>query len=533
MGDSKKKMNRRQFLHGAGGASLILPMLPSLLMKEALAACTPTGCSPRFIAIYSRHGALTQANWYPSGLPSTPTTVYPGHVINEGPLTSFTTAAGGALSPVLGTFLNPYLSKLNLLRGLDIRQYLGHNGGGMLGNFHNNINGSTTGLTPMATIDQIMAYSSKVYTDLAGITRSLVVNNAGGSAPGMSWQFSNGASRTGEVIEVPTVRNPQTLFDNVFGNYTPAPSPSATPSGSPTPTRTPLAQGTLVDAVYADYTRLRANRRLSAEDRSKLESHLNMIHELQLRVNANAPNPDPSAPPPVACTVPGRPTVGTSISPNQTLAAIESNYALMNDVIVAAIKCGLTRVASIFVAQPMQFPAEGAGSWHSNAHNCTDPTVQQALVDINRWILERVFTDLIAKLDVPESGGRTFLDNSLVFYGQESSVLHSNVSQPVLTAGSAAGYFRTGNYIDYRNRTGGALLRTESGEELTSGLLYNRWLVTALQSMGLTPTDYELPGIPGYGDTYQNSSVYFSGQRTNAYNQDLPNVNQILPRLRV
>ena len=71
---------------------------------------------------------------------------------------------------------------------------------------------------------------------------------------------------------------------------------------------------------------------------------------------------------------------------------------------------------------------------------------------------------------------------------------------PVVTAGSAGGFLRTGNYCDYRNPA----LVSNAGEqgnktvEIFGGLLWQQWLGTALQAMGLPRAGYEQSGLGGY-----------------------------------
>ena len=66
-----------------------------------------------------------------------------------------------------------------------------------------------------------------------------------------------------------------------------------------------------------------------------------------------------------------------------------------------------------------------------------------------------------------------------------------------MTAGSASGFLKTGNYIDYR-RTSGP--RWDNGGRMQyPGLLYNQWLATALQAMGLPASEFERAGEHGYG----------------------------------
>ena len=113
-----------------------------------------------------------------------------------------------------------------------------------------------------------------------------------------------------------------------------------------------------------------------------------------------------------------------------------------------------------------------------------------------------MFLDLIRKLDVEEDDGRTYLDNSLVMWTQESGPsTHDPISLPVVTACSAAGFLRTGNYADYRRITG------PKWTDYYPGILYNQWLGTVLQAMGVPAAEYERNGNRGYG-AYHMESTY-------------------------
>jgi hypothetical protein len=113
-----------------------------------------------------------------------------------------------------------------------------------------------------------------------------------------------------------------------------------------------------------------------------------------------------------------------------------------------------------------------------------------------------VYLDLVRKLDaIEEADGKSFLDNSLVMWSQESGALtHEPISLPIITAGGAAGHFSTGNYVDYRNRANKDLHAPR-----IPGILYNQYLANVLQSMGVPPAEYEVNGEKGYGLTYRNS----------------------------
>ena len=80
---------------------------------------------------------------------------------------------------------------------------------------------------------------------------------------------------------------------------------------------------------------------------------------------------------------------------------------------------------------------------------------------------------------------------------------HDSVSIPVVTFGSAAGYLNTGVFADYR-RIGNANSTFDpgAGGKMYLGLLYNQFLATVLQSMGVPPSEFERWGTKGYGYPY-------------------------------
>ena len=60
---------------------------------------------------------------------------------------------------------------------------------------------------------------------------------------------------------------------------------------------------------------------------------------------------------------------------------------------------------------------------------------RRLLKGINAWIASEVFAKLLAKLDVPEMGGTTYLDNSLVYWGNELGFNHIGVQRAVPAGG--------------------------------------------------------------------------------------------------
>ena len=237
--------------------------------------------------------------------------------------------------------------------------------------------------------------------------------------------------------------------------------------------------------------------RLSAADRQKLSDQMDRMDEIERRLSA---------------------TVDCSDVPPHTVEAesfnseIGTKYELYNDVIVAAIMCGTSRIATLHPRGNQHwitdFGSGFGGEWHQDvAHEAeTEVLAQQHLVEGNGNFFRSVFVDLCKKLDVEEANGKTYLDNSLVMWTQESGEqTHKPVSLPLVCAGSAAGYFNTGKAYDYRNRNNMELSSTGSPlrEAARPGLSYNQWLGNVLTAMGVPASEWERPGEHGYGDPFK------------------------------
>lgn len=527
------KATRRALLKGAGGALLALPFLESLLPREA--AGQDASLPKRFIVLKSFSTQLVQ-EWYPrftgngyalknskySGSKADGTTLLTQKLVSGknytwAPLEDFKTATG--ISGILGPELNPFLSKLTLIRGLDFLPAVNHNYGGLLGNFS-----SCTAATPcdadsladVPTIDQVMAYSPKVYPMTPGL-RYLHVSQ--GVTDSMSYSDLGMAGKAVQQLKARV--NPLDAFNDVFG--------TAPPTGAmPSPDRDKL----LVDRVYQDYTRLKQNARLSAADKQLVEQYITLVAELQAKLTTK---------PTMTCT---RPATPASLANNTGLDSkdITTKWDLFLDVIAAAIMCDRTRVITIGVHKALgpgpdsasstlvgHYHSEDAsgGTWHGLAHDWANENARRMLKGINHWIAGNVFAKLLAKLDVPEGGGSTYLDNSLVYWGNELGFNHIGYSVPCLLAGSAGGFIKTGRYLDYIDWDGRAYFAQENGNVI-KGIPHNQFLVTALQAMGLAPADYERGGQAGYGST----SVSGRSPDTWAVDYDLSTVGQVLPGIR-
>ena len=490
-----RRPSRRQFLQGAAGFTLALPLLESLVDRRANAGLPPYAANPRFVAMTTQHGGVWGANMWPDDtMLNGNLNLYAGHQGRHGALVPSTNGSVASLSPVLSadaSLLTASLAaKMNLLRGLDVPHYLGHNTGGELGNFA--AEGDFVdpdGLVQQhrPTVDQVMAYTPTFYPDMDNIRlRSMHI----GTHSHHSWGYQNPDNPVeGQCVHQPLSQSAMALFNQIFVPDEVEDDPR------------PL----VVDRAIEHYRRLRQGAfgdasRLSSADAQRLDDHMDRLYDLQTRLNAVASCGDVLPP---ASDTDGLQVGGYS----NDVADMITYYQLYNDVIVAAFICGTSRIAVINSGETWSTQMPGlCCDWHQlvahEAHN-PDGAAQQIVVDAKRTFFQNVFVDLVRKLDVDETEGVTYLDNSLVWWTQESgATTHDPISMPVVTAGSAAGVLQTGNYVDYRNRNNTAKAHDYSPEHqaLRPGLPYQRWLGNLLNSMNVPSSEFERPGEHGYGD---------------------------------
>lgn len=497
--------SRRLFLRGVGGAALALPFLPSLSEKPAKAG---PGGTKRLIAIRNEHGGVLRSNMFPKDSTLTQSTSYAGYNVRRGDLALSASGGMASLSPILSASsekLTPALvQKMNVLSGLDLPYYISHHRGGSLGNYSDTDNADYQG-KPRITIDQLLAYSPSFYSDLSTVlTRSAVVGDSR-----LSWGYSNPMDPSSTVQEVTAEYSSLTMFNQIY--KAPADGQSRPP---------------IVDSVMEDYKRLRdGNRRLSAADRARLEDHISRLDELDRKLKIS-----------LSCGSIMTPSEDSGTMWTPTLYREPENQAkywqLMNDVIVAAMTCDTTRIATMRVSDTF---SDFSGDWHHEvAHESHKPEIQPILSESFRRFFEDMYLDLVNKLDaVPAAEGGTLLDTCLVMWTQESGAYtHDPISMPVVTAGSANGWMKTGSYLDYRNM--GVVCHSgegdASGEVTHAGLFYNQFLGTVLRSMGLEPEEYEeIPG-GGYGVTFEETAGWYPG--TGKYtNQVKQAAGDVLPFL--
>ena len=485
----RRSLSRRSLLRStlaaAGVGAIGLPLLPSLLPRHAAAA--PGGFPKRFIALFSSNGSRFR-KYYPNEdeIGALPWIVRDaGANVRELALAD---VPGDRISAVFGPEWNALRGKVNLVRGLDLVNgtgdhypsfmLSGHAGQGGVANLHE-------------SIDQILARSAKVY-DAPPHVRSLHLQARGPQSPG------HPISVDAQLNPIPNEIDPATAYAAIFGGL---PAPDA-----PDLDVTAARRASVLTSLQADYLALRDNPRLGQADRQRLDSHVTLLDDLASRLSATTA---------AGCVFPEAPIPLDQEATDANLPQITKDHM---DLIVAAIKCDLTRVVAFQMCSGTDtrtFSFLGstiAEDHHDISHDYSYAggyeLSAQKMGLIGNWYAQQV-AYLLEQLDVVEDPltGATYLDNSIVYWGNEfgSGGSHYAYGMPVLLAGGGGGALRTGLYLDYRE-VGRKIQYDYQGETAEipdadfRGRCYNELLVTLLQGMGLEPADYESGGVAGIGD---------------------------------
>ena len=448
------RLSRRQFLVGAGGALVALPLLPSLLPREARAAVTAQASSERYFAHMTTWHAAFQSQFFGPLLDLAPTQTqsFGGLSIRSAPLSASTSGGVTAISDILrarSSALSPrMLARMNVINGLDFHTGVGHNRGLSLGG---------DGGSP--SVDQVLGASSRFYP-----TRPLqpvIVRNL----------VSLSKSGSGTVQTEQTAESNVKLFDRLFK----------------TSTTTAPDQLVLVDRVKEHADLVLADPTCSADCRTRLSNYLDLLADVQSKV--------------VSTVTSGfaRPTTDTSaVEAAAGFYGDPANQAkceqLWNDIVVAAFAAGISR-AYVCGPSTYTFGPEPEHSWHNNyAHALDDPAKRAGFNSAVQLQFEGGLLDLANKLDqVTTADGSTLFDKSLLASGFEMGSggnpgHHHNRCIPVTSLGNAGGYFKTGLYADYRDLNS---FSWSSDPHWYSGLLYNQWMGMVLRSMGVTAADVD------------------------------------------
>ena len=416
------KMKRRDFMRGLGATAAALPIL------NAWDAKAQQGQYPkRCIIVFSANGTIHE-NWVPTGTE-----------------TSFT------LSKILAP-LEPHKADITVLDGL--KNEAAHHGPG---------DGHMTGMGCLLTGIELLAGTqfSCGGTDPCsgwggGISVDQYIANAlyDAAPAAMRPKFKSlelavqagGADIWSRMCyaasnqPIAPMEDPAKVFSRVFADLN---------VSSVDLDRLRAQRKSVLDYVSGRLTSVRA--RLGGEDRSKLDTHLQAVRDLEMQLASGQLAG--------ACAQPAMP--GKLDTSNDAFPAV---LKLQTDLAVRALSCNLTQVVTI---QWSRSVSSVRPTWlniseghHDISHKGdSDTTAISNLTQINTWFAQQ-FAYLLAQLKSVKEGSGTMLDNTVVLWGNElgRGNSHSRTQVPFVLAGKAGGSLSTGRFLQYKDDSHSNLL---------------------------------------------------------------------------
>lgn len=470
-----KRLDRRTFLRGAAGAAVGLPLLECMIPyggREALAAGEGEP-GPYFITSFTGHsigqGGSTDADQ--TGLFSDEVPVGDGLELTQ------------ALQPLAKTFNHPsgemrqLKDYVSLVSNLHIGHAAENDGETPPAGIRNDPNGRAADIEPQwhgyQILPQLAAMPGENENDeeVAGrpvVTADQLVADEWGDPLSLYYRIQAGwyggnrpsyPKSSGDSISydgdrrIPTI-DPQKAFDSMFEN---APEDLGSETGEREIARRKLLaefrKRSVVDVVHDSYKRLKSNSSLSAADRRRVEKHVQELRSLEHKIEALRERLENTQ---RQCTRPSRPG-SLPINGSAGWSREDERGEILADLVAFAFKCGLTRVASVYILkQQSRLNLEYIlGSYdndvHGGLHSGLGGRGLDATEKIVAWDLERLGY-LLARLgEIPLYPGasRSILDRTAVslFFGggwglnfQGSSPRnngHSGYNMAAFTAGGA------------------------------------------------------------------------------------------------
>lgn len=431
-----RKLNRRILLRGLGGAVVAAPYLGSLYARSAKAdLAAPT----RTILMFTPYGCITN-RWFPEKL--------------EGELTA------ADLTPTSLAPLAPFAKQLLLPRGIrSMNEWTVDNGGAGLGRGQGNdpytqVVGSALTCQPVTpNSNDPFTFDAEIKFRAMPIGPSLDHVIAQQLSPDGAPLFMNVAGQAKEspqsAISYAQAQTPfaalnaREAYSKLTGLFTPVAAADTWES----------AKGKqLADIVKSDLAHLRGLD-MSREDQLKLDAWLQLVSEVHQAVGQQ-------------CNA----AAAAALGADRQIAAGTGGDALtrgVSDTIdnadlysaLAALAAACQASPIIVLKYPANFMFMGLGIPTESANlskrlesagmggPCA-PNAVESLLTIDAYYAQK-FANLIRYLDMLQDGDGTLLDSSVAIWLSDCSdgAARNLNNMPIIQAGSAGGYFKTGRIV--------------------------------------------------------------------------------------
>ncbi|MEM6292063.1 MAG: DUF1552 domain-containing protein [Myxococcota bacterium] len=294
------------------------------------------------------------------------------------------------------------------------------------------------------SIDQVAAARIGGETVIPSVQLAISKRVVTGEGPTL--QF---LSHQGPDQPLSQIFDPRDAWTKLFGSFTVPDDPDK-----------PIRLSAL-DAVQEDVQRLQM--RVGANDRMRLEAHLDAVAQLRNQIDAIAP----------ACELP--PQEGQTNDDLDGQEQLEAVNAAMSRLLALAFACDITRVGSIQFTGSVGYTVFNMLGLDRGHHDLTHEAAQNDAVDQATIYTVSQFAVLLDALRALPEGDGNVLDNSCVLLGSDASsgLTHSTFDQPCIVAGGGGGSLKHPG-VHYRSANG----------ENTSDIL-----LSCLQSVDPTATE--------------------------------------------
>jgi len=400
----QKGLSRRLFLGGAA-VTVALPFFESLVPREARGQAAS---APKRFLMYMA----------PNGFDMEDFRAAPG----TGPLT---------LGKMMSS-LEPLKDQLLVLTGLQNTKQdrpMGDHAGG-IGSFATNRTVIYTNQKMGGpSIDQVVADQVGSKTKLKSLELSGEEGFSDGSCDsGYPCAIGNHIAFDGTGTPLPKLFDTGAIFDRLFMGF------DAGASAADAARRSKYRKSVL-DNVLGQATAL--SGKLSATDKVKLNEYLSAVRSVEMRIDVGGAS-------------------ASCMPPKRTAGKLDdvTRHSVLAELIGLAFQCNITSVASLMwgnMTSNRNYAFIGAsGGHHDISHHGMDTDKIAKLKIIGKWEMDQIAAMLTKLKSLPDSDGRTVLDNTLVFISSDISDgdAHNHDDMPVVLAGGGAG-FTMGRHVEY------------------------------------------------------------------------------------
>ncbi|QDU25517.1 hypothetical protein ETAA8_05860 [Anatilimnocola aggregata] len=237
-------------------------------------------------------------------------------------------------------------------------------------------------------------------------------------------------------IQIPAERDTRTIFNMLFGVEKESKSAIS---------RRLSRRNSILDAVAEDAQRV--NRKLGAEDRTKLDEYLTAVRQVEVRTQRaeswlNIPKPKIDA------------ADEARLTRKLNMSQVTEYYRLFYDLMVLALRTDSTRVITCMICSESNggaIPDIGISqARHGLSHHNGDPEQLRRLTETDTFLVEQL-SYFLDQLKAHTEEGQPLLDTTQVLWGSGMAYGHShgNANLPTILAGGRALGHKHGQHVDF------------------------------------------------------------------------------------